>query len=185
MEEITIQSDKDNYIVILNIDKYYNVNNEKLISMIIHEMFHIHQLEKVISRREIISKGNFIDSDILELENLKKIYYNKDYQKLVNLIKKQKEYRKIYYEDLEGTALYAEYKYLLRYTKIGKNYPEILINEIKRERIELIPYVKGLFICLILDDLNKNWQDIYNNTGLLIHQIMEKTLNQETKQFKI
>ena len=81
--------------------------------------------------------------------------------------------------------MYAEYKYLLRYTKIGKNYPEILINEIKRERIELIPYVKGLFICLILDDLNKNWQDIYNNTGLLIHQIMEKTLNQETKQFKI
>lgn len=142
-------------------------------------MFHIHQLENIIPLRTDIKKReyNFNHDELLEIYS---VYCNKNYYKLKELLNPQKDYNTLLIEDLEGVALYVEYKYLEKYPMESKNYLTILMDEAINLRRNLIPYIKGLLICLILDNVNSEWHATYNKGELLIHEILIEMLK-ETK----
>lgn len=173
--EPKVSTDDKDYIVHINIVPYNKISDEKIVSMIIHEMFHIHQLENIIPLRTSIKKreNNFNQDELLELYS---IYCNEDYHMLKGLLRQQKDYNILLIEDLEGTALYVEYKYLKMHQRESENYLELLMKETMDSRKGLIPYIKGLLISLILDKANSEWHKIYNCGEFLIHEILLKTL---------
>lgn len=168
--------DDEGYIILINLSKYQDFTCEKIISILIHEMFHIFQLDNIIPFRKGITerKKDISYEDLLKLYI---IYNDKNYSVLRTFLSNQNDYDSLLIEDIEGTALYVELKYLnIYFNKSINSYLETLVREVKDSKYELIPYVKGLLYCLILDECIVDWYVIYNSKKLLIHEILLKSI---------
>lgn len=180
---------------------------ESIYSIIVHEMFHAYQgktgfLNKVTSKyNEFMfmeypfTKEN-IALRVIERQELLKAVFSHDKNQKENHIGKfigAREKRAgligefIHYElgleSMEGTATYVEYQAYLDKTSL----PEQFILSKFGQNLASYPdnfnsfrhscYNAGMFICLILDQYNLDWQEEFMNSGKLLYEFfLEKIL---------
>lgn len=188
---------------------------ESIYSLIIHEMFHAYQtktgfINKVTSKyNEFMfmeypfTKEN-IALRVIERQELLKAVFSHDKKQKEKHIGKYIGAREkragligesIHYElgleSMEGTATYVEYQACLDKTslpeqfilsKFGKNlagYPDSF-NSFRHSC-----YSAGLFICLILDQYNLDWQEEFMNSGKLLYELFLEKISVPRQDIEI
>jgi len=168
----TVIFDND-YIAIWNTLKFNEYDEYEIISGLIHEMFHIYQLKNIIPFRKLdnVDRNYFLKEEIDELYDL---FMNQNYKKIISIYKnKYNYYPNLFREDIEGSAMYVELKFReIYYNKSIEYNIEKIYNSIQLGRMDLICYLKGTLVCLILDHFVPTWKEIYNKEKILIRDIL-------------
>lgn len=201
----TAISINDNYVAIWNEDTIFeDVNNTKLASLIVHEMFHCFQSAGGEKRfpNELLGIDYPITIENINLRMLERKYLLKatienDKEKKMELLtlyygirnKREKllgsilEYEKAI-ESTEGTAVYVEYKAL---TQLISNDSEVLEEYLKgfteinegNLKIRQSTYNQGLLLSLIADEYIPNWKRKYDDSEQFLSDFIRNELRIE------
>jgi hypothetical protein len=202
----TAISINNNYIAIWNEDTIpKDIDNAKLASLIVHEMFHCFQLANGEKRfpNELLGLDYPITIENINLRTSERQYLldasiENDKEKKMELLtsyfsirnKREKligsiiEYEKAI-ESVEGTAVYVEYK---AFTQLATNKQSTILKEYikgftdineKNLRIRHSTYNQGLLLGLIADEYILNWKSKLNNSELFLSDFIYNELEIE------
>ena len=202
----------DEYIAIWNMDTITKkIKPEKLLSNLIHEMFHAYQLNIKDDRyaNELLyltypfSKEN-LSLRLAEREWLARAVFeknqenkNKSIAKFISFREKRREKieehldYELGMESREGTALYVEYKSFLEVSNIPELYllskygSDLAENNVNLNDFRKSCYSPGLYISVLLDSLDPNWKHEYNNSSKFLYDFLLDKVNVERKQIEI
>ncbi len=182
---------------------YENMDNRKLASLIIHEMFHCFQLSSNEKRfpNELLGIEYPITIEnislrMLERKHLLDAYLEKDKDKKIELltlyynVRDKRESiigRKIDYEksieSVEGTAVYVEFKAL---NQLSAGNEKMMLEEyiegftnINEDnlKIRLSTFNQGLLLCLIADEYILGWHKEFFNSEKLLSDFIRENLD--------
>lgn len=209
----TAISINNNYVAIWNEDTISkDIDNVKLASLIIHEMFHGFQSANGEKRfpNELLDVDYPITIENINLRMLERQYllgvniennkekkmelltlYFKVRNKREKLIGSIIEYEKAI-ESVEGTAVYVEYKALTQLASNNRN--SILeeyikgFTEINEENLKIrqSTYNQGLLLSLIADEYIPNWKSKFDNSELFLSDFIKSELEiKEVREINI
>ncbi|GAA0677593.1 hypothetical protein SAMN04487885_10898 [Clostridium cadaveris] len=189
------------YTAILNMDTLYSLDSSsslnKVYSILVHEMFHCHQLSHNENRwadEMLFINYNFSQSSI-SLRLMDKDYllcalddqnkYTRD--KLLTDFIQRRERRKnivgsmlnyeLALESIEGTATYVEVKALAHRKNIDvMDVAEDFLHNFDFEDLNKYRascYAFGLVICLILDSIAPNWHEEFTNSDTYLYKFFK------------
>lgn len=193
----------DEYLAIWNEDYISkDMDNKKLTSLIVHEMFHCYQMAngekrfpneilgidypitvenislRMLEREYLL--GACIENDKEKKMELLTLFYNVR-DKRENLMGKIMDYEKAL-ESLEGTAVYVEFKALAGLTQddeklLLKEYVEGF-TRLSEENLKIrgSTYSQGLLLGLIADEYIINWQSKFFNSEEFLSDFIRKNL---------
>lgn len=173
---------------------------EDIYSLLVHESFHVFQHLSGESRYpdEILGFNYPIDFKniqlrILERKRLFETFVSTDLkekqQKINEFITIRDKRTELFpdyveyensVESIEGPAFYVEYQ-ALKYVSsnkqdvIRKYTEQLLDNSLSHINIRSSCYNSGLFICLILDDVSKDWKIEFIKSNLNLYQFFKNT----------
>lgn len=202
----------DNYVAIWNMSTVTeNIKNEKLASLLVHEMFHCFQFANGEKRfpNELLGLDYPITIENINLRTLERQYLlnasletNKEKKKELitlyfsirnkrgSLIGSILDYEKAI-ESVEGIAVYIEFKTLTQLNNEDKisNLREYTlgftdVND-KNLKIRHSSYIQGLLLSLIADDYIPDWKDKFMNTRSFLSDFVQKELDIEVKDVDI
>ncbi|MCH7321428.1 hypothetical protein LZ480_05930 [Solibacillus sp. MA9] len=173
---------------------------EVIYSLLVHESFHVFQHLSEESRypNEILGFNYPIDFNniqlrILERKRLFEAFISTDliekHQKINEFITLRVKRMELFpdyvecensVETIEGTAFYVEYQALkdvssIKENVISKYAEQLLDNNLLQINIRSSCYNSGLFICLLLDDISKNWKVEFTNSKLNLYHFFKNT----------
>lgn len=173
---------------------------EDIYSLLVHESFHVFQHLSEESRYpdEILGFNYPIDFKniqlrILERKRLFEAFVSTDLKKkqqkineFITLRDKRTELFPEYLEyensveTIEGPAFYVEYQALKDVSSnkenvISKYAKQLIDNNLSHINIRSSCYNSGLFICLLLDDISKDWKVEFTKSKLNLYQFFKKT----------
>lgn len=171
---------------------------EDIYSLLVHESFHVFQHLSGESRYpdEILGFNYPIDFKniqlrILERAKLFEAFVSTDVkeklQKLNEFITLRDKRTELFpdyveyensVETIEGPAFYVEYQALKDVSShkedvISKYAEQLLDNNLSHTNIRSSSYNSGLFICLLLDDILKEWKVEFTNSKLTLYQFFK------------
>lgn len=189
------------YTAILNMDTLYSLDSSsslnKVYSILVHEMFHCHQLshsEKRWADEMLFINYNFSQSS-LALRLMDKDYllcalddqnkYTRD--KLLSDFIQRREKRKniigsmlnyeLALESIEGTATYVEVKALAHRKNMDViDVVEDFLHTFDFEdlnKFRASSYAFGLVLCLILDSIAPNWHEEFSNSNVFLYKFFK------------
>lgn len=202
----------EEYIAIWNMNTITkSIKPEKLLSNLIHEMFHAYQLtiedERYANELLYLTYPFSKENLSLRLEERKWLVnavfekkqkeINKSIAKFVSFREKRREKienhleYELGMESREGTAYYVEYKSFLKVCNLPKLYllskygSNLAGNNVNLKEFRKSCYSPGLYISVLLDSLYPNWQREYDDSSKFLYDFFLDKINVERKQIEI